>query len=74
MRTRVTVAIITGRRRGGRYEITVGEEEGLATASVISCDELHTIPKSLLVRRLGTLAPRKVRALDAALSYALEIR
>ena len=58
--TAVTCAPITRTIRGIRSEVEVGTAEGLPEASVISCDNLTTIPLALLdeppAGRLGVAA------------------
>jgi mRNA interferase MazF len=51
----------------------VGIEEGLKYASSIHCDELISLPKSLLTNFVGSFASRKTIELDQALKYALEL-
>lgn len=60
--------------RGLRSEVPVGKQEGLPSDSVISCDNIHTIPKSRLdPEPVGMLDMRKTKRLDEALRYALQI-
>jgi mRNA interferase MazF len=61
--------------RGIRSEVEVGSAEGLPARSVINCDNVVTVPKSLLDQSaVGRLAPDKRAALDGALRYALGIQ
>lgn len=71
----VTCAPITRTIRGIRSEITVGTDEGLAEMSVITCDNIVTLPKAMLAATvLGHLDLEKRAALDHALRYALDIQ
>jgi mRNA interferase MazF len=72
--TAITCAPITRTIRGIRSEVEVGEAEGLTDQSVISCDNLITIPTTLLdPEPVGHLdLDRRIR-LDQALRYALAI-
>jgi mRNA interferase MazF len=71
----VTCAPITRTVRGIRSEVEVGSAEGLPARSVINCDNVVTVPKSLLDQSaVGRLAPDKRAALDGALRYALGIQ
>lgn len=71
----VTCAPITRTVRGIRSEIEIGPDEGLPETCVISCDNLMTLPKSILAEgRVGQLDLEKRSALDRALRYALDIQ
>ena len=71
----VTCAPITRTVRGIRSEVGVGTQEGLPEISVISCDNVVTVPKSALVESpIGHLDLEKRAALDRALRYALDIK
>ena len=54
-------------------QVLVGEEEGLKHDSSIHCDELVSLPKSMLTNYIGTLPLQKIQALDQALRIALDI-
>ncbi len=74
-RRRVTVAPVSRTIRNIPAEISVGRAEGLRDDSVASMDNILTIPKSVLARNpLGVLGPPKIRELDGALRFALDIR
>jgi mRNA interferase MazF len=71
----VTCAPITRTVRGIRSEIEIGPDEGLPEICVISCDNLITLPKSILAEGpIGQLDLEKRSALDRALRYALDIQ
>jgi mRNA interferase MazF len=70
----VTCAPITRTIRGIRSEVEVGVEEGLPEAGVISCDNVVTVPQTLLDRAAaGRVGDVKRAELDRALRYALGI-
>ena len=72
--TAITCAPITRTIRGIRSEVEVGTAEGLPATSVISCDNLITIPLALLDDRpVGHLDLQARAGLDRALRYALDI-
>jgi len=72
--TAITCAPITRTIRGIRSEVEIGEAEGLSDQSVISCDNLITIPMSLLdPEPVGRLDLDNRVRLDQALRYALDI-
>jgi mRNA interferase MazF len=71
----LTCAPITRTIRGIRSEVEVGRAEGLPHASVISCDNLITLPVALLDDEpVGHLNRRARADLDRALRYALDIQ
>lgn len=72
--TAITCAPITRTVRGIRSEVGVGPGEGLPEPSVISCDNLLTVPKSVMDERVGHLDLGARARLDQALRYALDIQ
>jgi len=73
--TAVTCAPITRTIRGIRSEVEVGPAEGLPQVSAISCDNLITVPISVLDEKaVGRLDLDGRIRLDAALRYALDIQ
>ena len=66
----VVVAPVTRTVRGIPTEVALGPEEGLPTECVATMDNLLTFPKSMLVRRMGSLSPARradpCRAIEAA--------
>lgn len=54
-------------------QASVGPDEGLRHDSSIHCDELVSLPKSMLTNFVSTLTPEKTRDLDRALLTALDI-
>ena len=73
--TAVTCAPITRTIRGIRSEVEVGPREGLPETSVISCDNLITVPTEVFddVPVGQVVIEARVR-LDQALRYALDIQ
>lgn len=72
--TAFTCAPITRTIRGIRSEVEVGPDEGLPEPSVISCDNLITVPRSVLDEPVGHLGLDARARLDRALRYALDIQ
>jgi mRNA interferase MazF len=72
-RGRATVAVITRTRRDIPTEVPVDERDGLPEASVVNCDELVTVPKTELDRRIGQLTDDRLRTFHRALRFALAI-
>ncbi|MBI1882951.1 MAG: type II toxin-antitoxin system PemK/MazF family toxin [Chlamydiae bacterium] len=69
----VVCAPIYSSHDGLSTEVEVGIEEGLKHASSIRCDELMSIPKSVLTHFVGALLPQRIKELDKALGFALEL-
>ena len=69
----VTVAAITSTVRGLSTEVAVGVDNGLDRASVISCDNITTIPVQLLLQQVGRLLPAQELALTAAIAAAFDL-
>jgi mRNA interferase MazF len=71
----ITCAPITRTIRGIRSEVEVGTAQGLPDQSAISCDNLITIPMTLLDSEpVGHLDLNARIGLDQALRYALDIQ
>ena len=69
----VTCAPVYSAYEGLSTQLPVGIEEGLKHDSSIHCDELVSLPKTVLTNFVGTLSPRKLNALNTSLKIALEI-
>jgi mRNA interferase MazF len=69
----VTCAPVYSVYEGLSTQVPVGIGEGLKHDSGIHCDELVSLPKSVLTNFVGTLSPRKLEALSTSLRIALEI-
>lgn len=71
--TRLTVAPITSTIRGLSTEVPVGPENGLAQTSVVSCDNIVTIPTTALGRQVGYLFESQESALSQAIRAAFDL-
>jgi len=54
-------------------QVLVGVDEGLKHDSSIHCDELVSLPKSVLTNFVGTLSGQKIQDLNHALALALDL-
>lgn len=70
---RVTVAPITSTIRGLSTEVPVGRVNGLDQDSVVSCDNILTVPASALGRQIGLLLEAQEVALTAAIHAAFDL-
>src|SRR5437667_300367 len=71
--TRVTVAPITSTIRGLSTEVSVGRANGIDRDSVISCDNIVTVPATTLGRQLGYLLPAQEGELSEAIRAAFAL-
>jgi mRNA interferase MazF len=69
----VTVAPITTTIRGLSTEVSVDTANGLTGPSVVSCDNITTIPASALGAQIGGLLDRQELALSNAIRAAFEL-
>ena len=69
----VTVAPITSTRRGLSTEVPVGPANGLDHDSVVSCDNVTTIPKSTLGPQVGWLLDHQENELAEAVLQAFDL-
>ena len=70
----VICAPIYSTHDGLSSQVLVGVDEGLKHDSSIHCDELISLPKSLLTNFVGSLSLKKIEELNRALSIGLNIR
>lgn len=71
--TTVTVAPITRTVRGLSTEVPVDAANGLAGPSVVSCDNVTTIPAQSLGAQIGVLLEHQEHALSEAIRAAFDL-
>jgi mRNA interferase MazF len=69
----VTVAPIATTVRGLSTEVRVGAANGLDADGVISCDNIVTVPASVLGPQIGVLLIAQEHALTAAIHAAFDL-
>jgi len=69
----VTIAPITTTIRGLSTEVAVDAANGLAEPSVISCDNITTIPTRALGEQIGVLLDRQEETLSHAIRAAFDL-
>ena len=67
----IILSPLTARSRGLPTEVSLGPEDGLPRASVANLDVIITEPKRRLRDHIASLRPDKLRAVDAAIHFAL---
>jgi mRNA-degrading endonuclease toxin of MazEF toxin-antitoxin module len=73
VRRSVTLVPLTTRMRGIQVEVPLGPTDGVPRAYVANTDNVITVRTSRLIRRIGPLAPEKLRAVEDALRFALAL-
>ena len=68
----VICAPIYSTHDGLSTQVPVGIDEGLKHDSSIHCDELVSLPKSILTNFVGKLSSQKIESLNIALGLALD--
>ena len=74
VRSSVTVAPITRTVHEIPVEVRLGPEDGLPTGCVANLDNILTVSKKRLDRSLTTLSPEKMRSVEQAIKFALDLR
>lgn len=69
--TSLVCVLVTSTFHGHVAEVPVGSPEGLDHDSAVNCDNVFTLPKQVLTRRLGRLDVAQLAAFDTALTIAL---
>ncbi len=69
----VTVAPITTTSRGLSTEVPLDTANGLAGPSVVSCDNITTVPADSLGEQVGVLLDRQEPALSEAIQAAFDL-
>jgi mRNA interferase MazF len=69
----VVCAPVYSARHGLSTQVPVGADEGLRHDSSVHCDELVSLPKSMLTHFVGSLPSRRMPELDRAVVAALGI-
>jgi mRNA interferase MazF len=70
---RVLCAPINTSGVGLATEVEVGIDEGLKHPSVINCDQITRLEKSMLTDYVGKLSPAKLKQLHTALQIAFDL-
>ena len=70
---RILCASVNSEGFGLATEVSVGESEGLKHPSVVNCDQLTRLEKSLLTDYIGKLSAAKLLLLKTVLRIALGV-
>ena len=70
---KVTVAEITTRGKGYPTEVSIDQKANLSKPSFIQADNLHTLPKDVLEKYIGTLDSQTMQEVSQKVVLALEL-
>ena len=73
VRAAVTVAPVTRTIRNIPVEVALDESDGLPSRCVANLDDIATIPKTLIKRRIAVLSAEKMLEVEAAIRFALDL-
>lgn len=67
----ITIAPVSRRIRRIPAEVALGPEDGMPLVCAVNLDSMITVPRARLRRQIASLSDDKVRAVDAAIHFAL---
>jgi len=70
----IVVTLVTRTVRGIPTEVDLGRQQGLPARCVANLDNLLTVPRHRLTRRMGMCDTSKVEDLNRAIKVALDVR
>jgi mRNA interferase MazF len=73
IRSAVTVAPVTKTVRGIPVEVPLGPEDGLSQPCAVNLDDIATLKKNRLLRRVTELSDEKMREVARAIKFALDL-
>jgi mRNA interferase MazF len=73
VRSAVTVAPVTRTIRDIPVEVVLDQRDGLPSRCVANLDDVATIPKTLIKRRIAVLSVEKMQEVAAAIRFALDL-
>jgi mRNA interferase MazF len=69
----VTVAPVTRTVRDIPVEVPLDRADGLPVRCVVNLDDITTVPKALATERISTLSVERMREIDEAVRFALDL-
>ena len=73
VRVAVIVAPVTRTIRNIPVEVPLDKSDGLPFRCVANLDDIATIPKTLIKRRIAVLSVEKMQEIEAAIRFALDL-
>lgn len=73
VRAAITVAPVTRTIRNIPVEVSLDRRDGLPARCVANLDDITTLPKVLIKQRMTVLSAEKIRQIDEAIRFALNL-
>jgi mRNA interferase MazF len=73
VRAAITVAPVTRTIRNIPVEVMLDRNDGMPVRCVINLDDITTLPKALIKERITALSPEKIKRVDDAIRFALQL-
>jgi mRNA interferase MazF len=73
VRAAITVAPVTRTMRNIPVEVRLDRSDGMPTRCVVNLDDISTLPKALIKQRITALSAEKIRQIDDAIRFALDL-
>ena len=73
IRGAVTIAPVTTTVRGIPVEVPLGSEDGMSQPCAVNVDDIGTFKKNRLHRRITELSEEKMREVNRAVKFALDL-
>jgi mRNA interferase MazF len=73
VRTAITVAPVTRTIRSIPVEVLLDRSDGMPTRCVVNLDDITTLPRVLIRRRITALSAAKIHQIDDAIRFALDL-
>ena len=73
VRAAVTIAPVTRTIRNIPVEVILDQGDRMPARCVVNLDDITTLPKSLVKQRVTALSAEKIRKIDQAIRFALDL-
>ena len=73
VRAAITVAPVNRTIRNIPVEVSLDRSDGMAARCVVNLDDITTLPKVLIKQRITALSAEKIRQIDEAIRFALDL-
>ena len=73
VRSAITVAPVTRTIRNIPVEVPLDRSDGMPARCVVNLDDITTLPKVLIKERITALSLEKIKRVDEAIRFALDL-